>query len=349
MADVAVFGAGPVGSTAARWAAKKQDTVIYGEPDPRVRCAGIVSIDGLKRIGAYKKEYTLNTVRGARFYSPSGIMVTADGGRPKAAVLDRAGLDRHLFELAVDAGALNEAGWAEPRDVEADRYVIASGADYTIHKNTGLGVPGKFIVGAQYELKMDFDPDYVELYFNVPGFFTWIIPVEDYARVGLCAFNNAKRRLDGFVKELRGKGRIKSEKPVSQAYGPIPFHEPGLKTQAGPYVSVGDAAAQVKATTGGGIVFGCLAARHAHKKNYEDLWKGEIGRELRLHLYLYRILHGMTPRNQDLLFRLSGEKADSLSRCDMDYATRTLSAIAHDPGFMARLVLNAPRFLFNQL
>ncbi|MEK6964133.1 MAG: hypothetical protein AABX70_06920, partial [Nanoarchaeota archaeon] len=57
----------------------------------------------------------------------------------------------------------------------------------------------------------------------------------------------------------------------------------------------GDAATQVKATTGGGIiasmVAGCAFAEHVQTgKSYEKLWRKKIGRDLWLHLKMREVM-----------------------------------------------------------
>ncbi|NYZ78320.1 hypothetical protein H0N96_02885, partial [Candidatus Micrarchaeota archaeon] len=70
-------------------------------------------------------------------------------------------------------------------------------------------------------------------------------------------------------------------------------------TQDGRVLLVGDAAGQVKATTGGGVVFGgscarvaarCAAVfiREGKELNYEREWRREFGKELRLHAAIAR-------------------------------------------------------------
>ena len=188
--EVTVVGAGPAGSVAAKKASSRFDTAIHGEPNRDVKCAGIISVDGLRKLGLDRKEYLLNTVRGAYIHSPSGVKVAVDAGFEKARVIDRGLFDRMLYDEALDAGARPVPGYVKPQDASSlpgGRVVVATGTDYGIHKRVGLGAPNRFLVGAQYEMKADMDDDFVEVYFNVPGFFSWIIPVGDYARIGLCS------------------------------------------------------------------------------------------------------------------------------------------------------------------
>ncbi|MBU4406486.1 MAG: hypothetical protein KKB24_02760, partial [Candidatus Altiarchaeota archaeon] len=235
-------------------------------------------------------------------------------------------------------------------NLKADKIVLATGTNYQLHRKLNLGMPGKFLFGAQYDLKLDCDPDFVELHFNVPGFFSWIIPAGDYCRVGLCARENPTTWLDKFVKELRQEGRINNSKILKKNYGTIPLYSPRIKTDYDKIITLGDSAGHVKATTGGGVVMGGLAARHACKKDYEKLWRAEIGRELRLHLLVRNFLDKLSSKNTDRLFSMVSDHKDSLEkRGDMDLASRSISSLLRNPSFTFRLLLNSPLFLLDML
>jgi flavin-dependent dehydrogenase len=88
---------------------------------------------------------------------------------------------------------------------------------------------------------------------------------------------------------------------------------------------VGDAAGQVKSSTGGGVVTGGIAARIAGraavkaveekdfskeflKIEYEDRWKQELGTELQVHSALREMLDGLTDPELDGLFKIAIEE-----------------------------------------
>jgi len=80
---------------------------------------------------------------------------------------------------------------------------------------------------------------------------------------------------------------------------------------------VGDAAGQVKATTGGGIIFGVSCAEilaatiEGHIRNgtplsrYEEEWRRNYAIDLRLHSVLHSYYSGINTRGFELLFKLS--------------------------------------------
>lgn len=265
---ISVIGAGPAGCIAAANCSKEHDVALY---DPqksdsrRVQCSGLVSRSGLGRLGI-PKGIALCSVRGARIYSPSGSLLEVDGGKDKAYVFDRRVLDSHLLNEAISAGAEYVNKEVKKPDAEilrkgSDKLIIATGTNYNLHRFLGLDTPRQFLYGAQCEIKLECDPDYVEMYLNVPGFFSWIIPAGDRARVGLCARSNPAPYLDRFVKDLEARRRVVDGRVRERTYGVIPLYRPGLKTQYPGVILVGDAAGHVKATSGGGIVMGGIAAK----------------------------------------------------------------------------------------
>lgn len=347
--NISIIGAGPAGCIAALHS-KGHDVTLYEEHRKQpVQCAGLISISGLKRLGI-KPEF-LSKVRGAKIYSPLKKLLEIEAKKDKAYVVDRQRFDEDLLNCAIDSGAefINERV-DDLNNLKADRIVLATGTNYQLHRKLKLEMPRHFLVGAQYDLKLDCDPDFVELHFNVPGFFSWVIPAGDYCRVGLCARENPTPWLDRFVKELREDGRIKNSRILNKNYGTIPLYNPRIKTDYGKIITVGDSAGHVKATTGGGVVMGGLAAEHACKKDYEKLWRAEIGRELRLHLLVRNFLDKLSSKNTDRLFSMVADHKDSLEkRGDMDLASRSISSLLRNPSFTFRLLLNSPLFLLDML
>src|SRR5437773_7163036 len=122
--------------------------------------------------------------------------------------------------------------------------------------------------------------DMVELLFGThraPGFFAWSIPTGDQsARVGLASRkSNVKKLLDDLVKEFWPKSTVEATKSGSVLVsGPID------KCWSENFLVVGDAASQVKQTTGGGIIIGGYsgilagrAAAEAMKTPQEERWR----------------------------------------------------------------------------
>jgi flavin-dependent dehydrogenase len=122
-------------------------------------------------------------------------------------------------------------------------------------------------------------------------------------------------------------------------------------------MAVGDAASQVKPTTGGGIVFGLACGRIAgetaakairskdlsaeHLREYEAAWRDLIGFDLRAMSYLRRLLYRLPDRSLDRIFSIAGDLgADQIlnKTPDIDFQGRTLLALAHDPRLFITLL-----------
>ncbi|MBU0762396.1 MAG: NAD(P)/FAD-dependent oxidoreductase [Candidatus Altiarchaeota archaeon] len=358
--DYIVVGNGPAGCIAAANAACESDVLLVGKGFRRVQCAGLVSVSGLEKINVKPKDSVVNVVRGAKIFSPSGIETVIDGKKPKAYVLDRMAFDEMLLEKALDAGVKYKKGFVESikpqvkikgqRGQNADVTVLASGTDYSLQHRHGLETPGEYLVGGQYEMKVECDTDFVELYFNVPHFFSWIIPLGDTARVGLCVRGNPRPYLDSFVKKITREKRLKSARRYSESFGVIPVHNPKMRTEYDGVKLVGDAAGQVKASTGGGIVMGGLACKHIVSPEYERLWRDEIGFELRLHLMIHHAINRMSDHGKDRFFNIVSEYHRNLeSSGDMDLASKTICSLLKDPRFIVKAAANLPWILMESL
>ncbi len=362
--EYAVVGGGPVGAYAAKILATNHDVALYEEHRPRrqpVHCAGIISMSGLKRLGIAPRDSLLHTVRGAKLYSPGGVEAVIESTSPKAYVVDRQRFDEELLAAAADTGAVvlteraatitDTAVTGSNTTTRADTIVLATGVDYGLQRRLQLPRPRSHLVGAQYSLAVDADPDFVELHFVVDDFFAWIIPTGDgRCRVGIATKGNPASHLDRFISRLTRQGRVASSRKSDPVYGVIPRHDPALATHHGIFRLVGDAAGHVKATTGGGIVMGCLAARHLDQHRYDAAWRADIGRELATHLRIHRFLSGLSPAGKDALLTWLKGHADLIeSHGDMDYASPLLSSLFRRPSLLISLLPHIPRVAWDLL
>lgn len=359
--DFTVVGGGPAGCIAAAKAAESGNTVLFEEHKRQpVHCAGLISSSGFSALGLKPGRFVLNEIRGARLYSPLGSVIEVGGRDVRAYVVDRSGFDGHLLELALDAGVDYENRrvssirganlLAGGRRYGSRRVILATGTDYNLQRSARLNCPKDFLVGAQYEMRVECERDTVEMHFVVPGFFAWIIPMGDRARVGLCTRGNPTMHLHRFIQALDRQHRMQSKTIYDRAFGIIPFYDPHLKTQYTNVNLVGDAAGHVKATTGGGVVLGGVAAKYACLQDYEAQWRKSIGRELRLHLEVYRFVSRLSKKNMDRLFRTISDSSGFLETYgDMDYASKTLKGLLRNPAFAIKLLLHMPSFVFDAL
>jgi len=342
--DILVIGAGPAGLIAAREAATRRADVVVLEEHEEIgkpcHCAGLLSLKGLERLGAPADgAYVQNKVRGARFFSPSGLTFTIEKNEPVACVIDRSIFDRFLAQKTAEAGArisLNEQTksiergeketeiQSENKKFHAKMVIDAEGASSRILKDAGLKPINydSLVSGIQCDLEnVGVDPEYVELHFGnktAPKFFAWVIPLsENKARVGLgCKGESPKERLDEFVRRRFGIEKNLGREDIRS--GLIITGGPVDRTFSDRFLVVGDAAGQVKPTTGGGVILGGICASIAGRiaaeavergnfsssflSQYEDLWRNELGKDFRSMLLARKVVNRLSDKAVDKLF-----------------------------------------------
>jgi len=305
-ADVIVVGGGPCGSFAALAAARLGVDVIVCEEHKEIgvpsHCPGHVSLRGLKRLGLnLPVEVVENEIKGAVFYSPLGHEFRVKFASPVICVLNRVLFDKFLANLAEEAGVryqlgtrveslLLDAGRVKGVSVkgevlESNVVIDCEGCSSLLLKKAGLPTLDKSMVVKGIEAEVDkvedVNYDMVEVYFGqkyAPGLFAWIIPRPDgSAKVGLATkTGNPRAYLQNFVSHNpKAKDKLRRSRFVSVSYHPIPLGGPLAKTYHDGLLTVGDAASQVKPTTGGGVVMGLTCAKIAGETAYEAIKHGD--------------------------------------------------------------------------
>jgi len=339
--DVIVVGAGPAGSYLAYKLAETGYEVLVLERAKRLGektcCTGIIGQECAISIPV-DDNVILRWVNSARLFSPSGKMLRVWRKENQACIVDRAALDLSIASRAQGSGAqyildtsVRDIEVSNNRvSVEADRdgervsftarvAVIACGFGFGLLERLGLGKVGDSVIGAQAEVQTS-GIDEVEVYFGreiAPGFFAWLVPTSPHrARVGLLSRRSPGLYLEKLLASLLAQGKIVS--PDSEPrYGGIPL-KPLAKTYGERLVVVGDAAGQVKPTTGGGIYYGLLCADIAantlrralesddlsakNLAHYERGWKRKLGRELRVGYWARRLYERLSDGQVDRIF-----------------------------------------------
>ena len=338
--DVVVVGAGPIGCVAARYAANNGASVLLLEEHASigtpVGCAGILSTRAVSECDISSKDNSiLNSVRGAFVYPPDGNCLTIDGKKTKAHIVSRKLFDKKLGVMAVDAGVelflKSRVVGIETNNSIQKIHIIRNGVRETISssviigadgvksniaKMSGLGTVKKILSGVQFEVLYDSkNTDFVEVYLgsSSPGFFAWSIPInEKISRIGLSISGNNKQNAMQYLDKL-----LKSNPQMSLKYkggcfdfivGGIPLG-PLKKTVTDGVMIVGDAAGQVKPTTGGGIYTGAACAKIVGRvaasaslsedcskeklNEYEKEWRKKIGKELSIGMKINEFVYGL--------------------------------------------------------
>ncbi len=345
--EALVIGGGPAGLLAAREMAKRGLEVTVIEEHPEIgepnHCAGLLSIEGLKRIGVEPSpSFIHNRVKGGRVISPGGMIIEFKDTRDRAYVVDRAAFDRRLAEQAMEAGVEIKEGLrarelilkggkvegARGRGWEfmAGVTIDAEGGARTLARQLGLVRAGDgALTGVNVEVSgVDVDPEMVEVWLGgsiAPGFFAWVIPLgSGEARCGLaCKTGDAPRRLERFVERRFKGGRMG---PIRG--GNLFIKGPIKRTYGDGIILVGDAAGQTKPTTGGGVILGGICAIEAGRtaaealmrgdpsssllRGYQESWRKILGREFSQMLATRRAFERLSDQQIDRIFRTVKEE-----------------------------------------
>ncbi len=300
---VIVSGAGPSGLVAAASAISCGHSVRVFEEHARSgspqHCSGLISKEGLESLSdlADYRKHVINEIRGATF-DFAGERFEIERKQETAFVIDRAGFDAELAEKAESMGAsfiYNRRFSPESGCAGCGAIIGADGPLSGVASYFNFPKIRSFAFTLKAKARISADScQKVSLFYDnskFPGFFAWLIPHnESEAEIGLGTTNSESLRpgFDYLIKKLeirkweKPKGRIIPISPRSRTAGEFGGRNVLL---------VGDAAGQVKSSSGGGVVFGTSAARLAGKfvfepKKYESQWRREIGADMGAHSML---------------------------------------------------------------
>jgi digeranylgeranylglycerophospholipid reductase len=323
----------------------------------------VVSLSGLKLLGLEPSPvFSQRLIKGARFYPPSGDPVEVRKAEPTALIVNRMKLDQFLAKQAKAAGAelrTNARASKFHRDVDSAQITLqngdklsskividASGAGSRLPEQAGLQIPdwSQLLPGLQYELAgTSLQGDMVELFFGnqvAPGFFAWSIPTGDHnARVGLASRKgNVKKLLDKLVEERWTTAEVETTKS-----GSVLVSGPIGKCWSQNFLVAGDAAGQVKQTTGGGIVIGGRCGQLAGKaassfatsegeegirylQEYDRKWKELFEADLRGMSLARRLFASLSDETLNHVFEaLASSTAEIEQLGDIDFQGRIIS------------------------
>ncbi|MBD3242895.1 MAG: geranylgeranyl reductase family protein [Chitinivibrionales bacterium] len=291
MYDIVVVGAGPAGATTARHAAEHGLRVLILERSTHVgspvRCGEAAGADELRRCVDVEPDWIAATTATARMVSPSGIHVDIDD-ISQGYILRRDLVDRRLVEMAVERGAEYRDGAAVvtvQRDSgnftcvdHADRryrgrcLVLADGVESRLARQIGWDttLPLHDMCSCAFARVRheSVAPTRFEMHYGstaAPGGYAWVFPRGDnVANVGLgilgarCAAGRPLDYLHRFVEHRFG--RVDMTDTHCAGVPVAPWVNPLARDGA---MLVGDAARQVDALTGGGIIHAMDAGRMA--------------------------------------------------------------------------------------
>ena len=289
--DVIVVGAGPAGSTAARYAAAGGASVLMLEKDRDVgypvRCGEAVSHEGVVQFIEPDPKWIASTVTKFRLVAPNGksVVPRLDG---TGYVLERRIFDYELAKRAAKEGAevvtkayvydlLKDGDGAAVgvraliKDVKVDIrcsvVVAADGVESRVGRWAGIDTTchiRDMESCAQMTISgIDVEQDVLDFYFGdevSPGGYLWVFPKgRNTANVGLgLSVEEAKKKpAIKFLQEFMEK-KFPNAAVLTHIAGGVPCAKTCNQIVANNTMLVGDAAHQVNPVSGGGIISGMI-------------------------------------------------------------------------------------------
>jgi geranylgeranyl reductase family protein len=352
-----------------------------------MNCAGLITPRVFDIFSIPKNNIIQNEIKGAHIHSPTGSVLTIGGDRIHAVSIDRTELDKYfikqldkeittlyLREKILSAQSHKttiELVTASNKILTCKCVIGADGPFSKIRDVCGFPKPKEFIRGiGAIVSNISLHPDFVEIFIGeriAPGFFAWMIPINKdgtKARIGLCVSRKCKHSplyyYQKMFKKFPTSAFLKNVKIEKKNGGIIPLGALSQTVDKN-VLLVGDAAAQVKPTSGGGIYSGLISARccvntinkafsdHGFSsevlQTYHQEWKKEIGKELNMGMQFRKLYTKLTDKdfdkyiqkfNQMSIKRIINEKGD------IDYPSHLLRPLLKR---MPSLLTLLPRFI----
>ncbi|MGC8571826.1 MAG: FAD-dependent oxidoreductase [Candidatus Micrarchaeia archaeon] len=334
--DVAIIGAGVIGLLLAKQLANNGIDVEVFDSKKDVaenagKASGILSISGLADLDVNYKPAIINALNGARIYTEKAEL-SISAKDYKAYILDRRKLAEVCAKEASKAGAVLKLGSRltkleiEKMKNEYKVIVGADGAVSTVASTFNFPSIKDYILTYKAEFKnahID-DDKKVEIYFKkniTKRFFGWIAPysktdLEVGIGISEKEYRNSFNAFSMFINDDMIKKKLKGAQMIKGYASIIPIKYRSITVKDN-VLLVGDAAGQVKATTGGGIIFGSLCANVAAQSiikyirnnvslsNYEKGWRKRYIKDLRMHRFIHSLYSNMDENSLSTLIKIS--------------------------------------------
>ena len=293
--DIVVIGAGPAGSTVARYAAKNGCSVLMLEKDREigvpVRCGEAVGEAGLKKVLELNEKWIANKIEAVRLIAPDDTPVKINH-KDVGYILNRKIFDFDLAQMAAQEGAEvvtkayvfdlikknGEIGGVKVKhlgkkyNINARIVIGADGVESRVGRWAGLKTHVKLRdieTCAQMTIaNINLDRRFCDFYFSskvAPGGYAWVFPKDNFSAnvgLGISGEYSAQKPAIEYLQEFVRRKFPNASILITVAGGVpcAPFME---DITTGGLMLVGDAAHQANPISGGGIVQSIMAGQIA--------------------------------------------------------------------------------------
>jgi len=367
--DVVIIGGGPAGCILAEEIGDEISTLVVEEDKEigkPIRCAGFVSERCIKEANAYKS--ILKQTSKIVIHSPKRSVVV--NTKEKLFVIKRDRFDQIIFKRAIkrkkvefelntkairnDGNAIFLKNKDGLKTVRAKVVVGADGALSNVAKWFSFPPVGALLYA--FQTYIPYNKDEIEVFWGkdiVPSFFSWIIPENGTARVGLASQENPYFYFKNFLNRFTDE-RLK----ITGGVIPIGARKNTVK---GNVILIGDAAGQVKPTSGGGLYTGVVCAKEAANaikeaifsedikklSNYERNWRKKIGKELYFGMLIHKIRCRISDEERDRFVSfVSHYKKLVEDNADIDYLSKIAKKIWRYPAAWNEILHIIPPYRF---
>jgi len=340
--DVIVIGGGPSGLNSASLLAEKGLDVLLLEKKKeighRITCTGIVGKEAFEKF-KLPASLAVSQIKDVRMISPFGSQIKYQHSDSFAYVVDRNIFDKTLADRAQANGSqiacdrqvndiqpnnghvdvFSQGRMGERQHSSARLVIVATGVNQALNKKVGLGSARTLLNGVQAELEVSDSGVTTILFGNriAPGVFAWAVPAgKTRMRIGLLTESDPRAYFKKLLRILLPDSDIKIDKNQIRFKSIVQGVQ--TKTYSDRILAVGEAAGQVKTTTGGGVYYGLLCSQLAvqtilenfpaatfsaeNLAEYEKLWKKAILKEIVIGYYARKICAQLSDSQIEKLF-----------------------------------------------